>query len=190
MTSPSSTISAGVKRTTPPPPPLPPLPTGPPGYDQALGGYEKLLAATATAATATSTASVATAAGRKDLSAMAAALYHGGGGGHHAHHHQHHHHHSAVTATAAGGGGDTLQRHSHSDDDSGCALEEYTWVPAGLRPDQVSRLIFLSFRMVRKPSFGSSVLDVPVPKTANLHIFTRVNNKIRLRLFIIRMISS
>ncbi|XP_046662030.1 prickle planar cell polarity protein 3-like isoform X2 [Homalodisca vitripennis] len=29
------------------------------------------------------------------------------------------------------------QRHSHSDDDSGCALEEYTWVPPGLRPDQV-----------------------------------------------------
>ena len=29
------------------------------------------------------------------------------------------------------------QRHSHSDDDSGCALEEYTWVPPGLKPDQV-----------------------------------------------------
>ncbi|CAD7013449.1 unnamed protein product [Ceratitis capitata] len=29
-----------------------------------------------------------------------------------------------------------MQRHSHSDDDSGCALEEYTWVPPGLRPDQ------------------------------------------------------
>ncbi|XP_017478963.1 PREDICTED: protein prickle, partial [Rhagoletis zephyria] len=34
-----------------------------------------------------------------------------------------------------------MQRHSHSDDDSGCALEEYTWVPPGLRPDQV-RLYF------------------------------------------------
>lgn len=32
------------------------------------------------------------------------------------------------------------QRHSQSDDDSGCALEEYTWVPPGLRPDQVSVL--------------------------------------------------
>lgn len=31
-----------------------------------------------------------------------------------------------------------IQRHSQSDDDSGCALEEYTWVPPGLRPDQVS----------------------------------------------------
>jgi hypothetical protein len=30
-----------------------------------------------------------------------------------------------------------LQRHPQSDDDSGCALEEYTWVPPGLRPDQV-----------------------------------------------------
>lgn len=29
------------------------------------------------------------------------------------------------------------QRHSQSDDDSGCALEEYTWVPPGLRPEQV-----------------------------------------------------
>ncbi|KAA0192081.1 hypothetical protein HAZT_HAZT009579 [Hyalella azteca] len=27
-------------------------------------------------------------------------------------------------------------RHSHSDDDSGCALEEYTWVPPGLKPEQ------------------------------------------------------
>lgn len=30
------------------------------------------------------------------------------------------------------------QRHSQSDDDSGCALEEYTWVPPGLKPEQVS----------------------------------------------------
>lgn len=30
------------------------------------------------------------------------------------------------------------QRQSQSDDDSGCALEEYTWVPPGLRPDQVN----------------------------------------------------
>lgn len=29
-------------------------------------------------------------------------------------------------------------RHSQSDDDSGCALEEYTWVPPGLRPEQVT----------------------------------------------------
>ncbi|XP_063302996.1 prickle-like protein 1 [Pelobates fuscus] len=29
------------------------------------------------------------------------------------------------------------QRSSTSDDDSGCAMEEYTWVPPGLRPEQV-----------------------------------------------------
>lgn len=37
------------------------------------------------------------------------------------------------------------QRHSQSDDDSGCALEEYTWVPPGLRPDQVYILHFFFF---------------------------------------------
>uniref|UniRef100_A0A4W4GWG2 Prickle planar cell polarity protein 1 n=2 Tax=Electrophorus electricus TaxID=8005 RepID=A0A4W4GWG2_ELEEL len=30
-----------------------------------------------------------------------------------------------------------FQRSSTSDDDSGCALEEYTWVPPGLRPEQI-----------------------------------------------------
>src|SRR4029434_6772835 len=30
-----------------------------------------------------------------------------------------------------------LQRNSTSDDDSGCALEEYVWVPPGLSPEQV-----------------------------------------------------
>ncbi|KAK9496941.1 hypothetical protein O3M35_004419 [Rhynocoris fuscipes] len=30
-----------------------------------------------------------------------------------------------------------VNRQTHSDDDSGCPLEEYTWVPPGLRPDQV-----------------------------------------------------
>lgn len=34
-----------------------------------------------------------------------------------------------------------FQRNSTSDDDSGCALEEYAWVPPGLKPEQV----FLSF---------------------------------------------
>lgn len=29
--------------------------------------------------------------------------------------------------------------HRQSDDDSGCALEEYTWVPQGLKPEQVSQ---------------------------------------------------
>lgn len=31
-----------------------------------------------------------------------------------------------------------MVRQTHSDDDSGCPLEEYTWIPPGLRPDQVS----------------------------------------------------
>ena len=35
------------------------------------------------------------------------------------------------------------QRHSHSDDDSGCALEEYTWVPPGLKPEQVRSVLLL-----------------------------------------------
>ncbi|XP_040009914.1 prickle planar cell polarity protein 3 isoform X2 [Xiphias gladius] len=30
-----------------------------------------------------------------------------------------------------------IQRHSISDDDSGCASEEYAWVPPGLKPEQV-----------------------------------------------------
>lgn len=37
-----------------------------------------------------------------------------------------------------------FQRSSTSDDDSGCALEEYAWVPPGLRPEQVRS--FLSVR--------------------------------------------
>lgn len=31
-----------------------------------------------------------------------------------------------------------FQRNSTSDDDSGCALEEYVWVPPGLSPEQVT----------------------------------------------------
>jgi hypothetical protein len=39
-----------------------------------------------------------------------------------------------------------IQRQSQSDDDdSGCALEEYTWVPPGLRPDQVIFTFFTIF---------------------------------------------
>lgn len=33
------------------------------------------------------------------------------------------------------------QRSSTSDDDSGCALEEYAWVPPGLRPEQVPAVV-------------------------------------------------
>jgi hypothetical protein len=38
------------------------------------------------------------------------------------------------------------QHHSQSDEDSGCALEEYTWVPPGLRPDQVTNKMYNLFR--------------------------------------------
>lgn len=45
---------------------------------------------------------------------------------------------SGLPGPPVGGGvGGDPQRHSQSDDDSGCALEEYTWVPPGLRPEQV-----------------------------------------------------
>uniref|UniRef100_A0A8R1DNX1 PET domain-containing protein n=1 Tax=Caenorhabditis japonica TaxID=281687 RepID=A0A8R1DNX1_CAEJA len=33
-------------------------------------------------------------------------------------------------------------RHSTSDDDSGCALDEYAWVPSGLKPNMVSEVLF------------------------------------------------
>ncbi|MEQ2173869.1 hypothetical protein GOODEAATRI_001959 [Goodea atripinnis] len=36
-----------------------------------------------------------------------------------------------------------FQRNSTSDDDSGCALEEYAWVPLGLKPEQVSARLHL-----------------------------------------------
>ncbi|VDK21846.1 unnamed protein product [Anisakis simplex] len=32
---------------------------------------------------------------------------------------------------------DVHHRHSISDDDSGCILEEYSWVPSGIKPDMV-----------------------------------------------------
>ena len=35
---------------------------------------------------------------------------------------------------------DLQQRNSTSDDDSGCALEEYTWVPPGLKSEQVRQI--------------------------------------------------
>lgn len=52
---------------------------------------------------------------------------------------------------SGGPGGDTdrtlqrlmqdAQRNSTSDDDSGCPLEEYAWVPPGLKPEQVWRAL-------------------------------------------------
>ncbi|KAL1449061.1 hypothetical protein WDU94_000297 [Cyamophila willieti] len=50
------------------------------------------------------------------------------------------------------------QRHSQSDDDSGCALEEYTWVPPGLRPDQV-RNMFTPIAFVLNSFSGKSIAE-------------------------------
>lgn len=36
-----------------------------------------------------------------------------------------------------------VHRHSTSDDDSGCVLEEYAWWPSGIKPDMVSLLPIL-----------------------------------------------
>lgn len=47
----------------------------------------------------------------------------------------------ATTTSVANGA--TRQTLAHSDDDSGCALEEYTWVPPGLKPDQVRQNFFI-----------------------------------------------
>jgi len=46
------------------------------------------------------------------------------------------------STTSGGHNGSTSQTNGtrgtqQSDDDSGCALEEYTWIPPGLKPDQV-----------------------------------------------------
>lgn len=50
---------------------------------------------------------------------------------------------SSKTAGAGGeqppAGAASAARPAASDDDSGCALEEYTWVPPGLKPDQVGK---------------------------------------------------
>jgi hypothetical protein len=62
--------------------------------------------------------------------------------------HNHPHHHQL------GGLATDVLRHSQSDDDSGCALEEYTWVPPGLKPDQVIKPLqfhhFLEFFLKRE----------------------------------------
>uniref|UniRef100_H3DMC7 Prickle homolog 1b n=1 Tax=Tetraodon nigroviridis TaxID=99883 RepID=H3DMC7_TETNG len=47
-----------------------------------------------------------------------------------------------------------FQRSSTSDDDSGCALEEYAWVPPGLRPEQVQ--MYFSFLPEEKVPYVNS----------------------------------
>lgn len=45
-----------------------------------------------------------------------------------------------------------FQRNSTSDDDSGCALEEYAWVPPGLKPEQVFAFPTLDSSLKKKNS--------------------------------------
>ncbi|XP_071454394.1 prickle planar cell polarity protein 3-like, partial [Hetaerina americana] len=61
----------------------------------------------------------------------------------------------AAVGGAGGVGGPDPQRQSQSDDDSGCALEEYTWVPPGLRPEQV-HLYFSALPEEVVPYVGSA----------------------------------
>ncbi|XP_077487756.1 uncharacterized protein LOC144098767 isoform X2 [Amblyomma americanum] len=71
------------------------------------------------------------------------------------HHPQHPPVHSAATGPNPGSGTtEAVQRQSHSDDDSGCALEEYTWVPPGLKPEQV-HLYFSSLPEDKVPYVNS-----------------------------------
>lgn len=51
-----------------------------------------------------------------------------------------------------------FQRNSTSDDDSGCALEEYVWVPPGLSPEQVRKLnnLLVHFQFARAFPFPLS----------------------------------
>ncbi len=46
---------------------------------------------------------------------------------------------SSSNGATAGNPVPRQQASGQSDDDSGCALEEYTWVPPGLKPDQVGK---------------------------------------------------
>ena len=44
---------------------------------------------------------------------------------------------TGLGSTGLGAPSGSSRRHSTSDDDSGCALDEYTWVPPALTPEQV-----------------------------------------------------
>uniref|UniRef100_A0A8B9LHP8 Prickle homolog 2a n=1 Tax=Astyanax mexicanus TaxID=7994 RepID=A0A8B9LHP8_ASTMX len=56
-----------------------------------------------------------------------------------------------------------FQRNSTSDDDSGCALEEYAWVPPGLKPEQVHQ--YYSFLPEDKASDDEGYfMGEPIPR--------------------------
>ena len=48
--------------------------------------------------------------------------------------------------------GVTSRLNHHSDNDSGCALEEYSWVPPGLKPEHVglSKLGICAYDVIRR----------------------------------------
>ncbi len=46
---------------------------------------------------------------------------------------------TAVVAAASAAANLISRQSASDDDDSGCALEEYTWVPPGLKADQVNK---------------------------------------------------
>ena len=52
------------------------------------------------------------------------------------------------------------QRHSQSDNDSGCALEEYTWVPPALKPEQVSLTLWLHSALFLKEKLNHFSLNM------------------------------
>jgi hypothetical protein len=53
-----------------------------------------------------------------------------------------------------------VHRQSQSDDDSGCALEEYTWVPPGLRPEQVIYNFCININFVAARQFAKKYWHV------------------------------
>ena len=69
---------------------------------------------------------------------------------------------SGVPNTNTSNGGQappaTRQTLAHSDDDSGCALEEYTWVPPGLKPDQVRQFAWIPNTPIIKTTYVPSFL--------------------------------
>ena len=67
-----------------------------------------------------------------------------------------------ASSTTSSGGLPNIQNHPSDSSDSGCALEEYTWVPQGLRPQQVSYRIWnrvRSFDMEKREMKSLVFLD-------------------------------
>ncbi|CAB1440009.1 unnamed protein product [Pleuronectes platessa] len=63
-----------------------------------------------------------------------------------------------------------FQRSSTSDDDSGCALEEYAWVPPGLRPEQGSQCDVALSQSLLTPHFSlATILSIHLPLLNNMY---------------------